>query len=66
MGNEPEYAATVAEDSNDSLQRRRKNRSKRKRKSRKHQKLMRNLGWLGGGLAVGLPVLAAMLYAMSR
>ena len=46
--------------------RRRKHRSKRKRRSRKQERLMRNLAWLGGGLAVGLPLLAAMLFAMSR
>lgn len=46
--------------------RRRRNRTKRKRRSRKREKLMRNLAWLGGGLAVGLPVLALILFAMSR
>jgi hypothetical protein len=50
----------------DAGERRRKHRHKRKRKSRKQEKLMRNVIWLGGGLAVGLPLLAAMLYAMSR
>ena len=45
---------------------RRKRRTKRKRKSRKRERLMRNLAWLGGGLALGLPLLAAMLLAMSR
>ena len=45
---------------------RRQRRTKRKRKSRKRERLMRNLAWLGGGLAVGLPLLAAVLFAMSR
>jgi hypothetical protein len=49
-----------------SRERGRKHRHKRKRKSRKQEKLLRNLVWLGGGLAAGLPLLAAMLYAMSR
>ena len=47
-------------------ERRRKHRTKRKRKSRKQERLLRNLAWLGGGLAMGLPILAAMLFAMSR
>lgn len=46
--------------------RRRKRHSKRKEKARKREKLVRNIAWLGGGLAVGLPLLAAMLYAMSQ
>ena len=46
-------------------ERRRKKRSKHKRKSRKQDKLVRNLVWFGGGVAVGLPLLAAMLFAMS-
>ena len=46
-----------------SREQRRKHRSKRK--SRKQEKLFRNLAWLVGGLAVGLPMLAATLYVIS-
>jgi hypothetical protein len=51
--------------SEDDARERRKHRTKRKRKSRKRERLVRNLAWLAGGLAVGLPLLAGMLYAMS-
>lgn len=57
----------VSHDAVDSArEERRKRRTKRKRKSRKRERLMRNLAWLGGGLALGLPLLAATLFAMSR
>ena len=43
----------------------RRMRKRRRRKSRRRQKLMYNLKWLFGGLAVGLPVLAFMLWFAS-
>jgi hypothetical protein len=62
-----EGAEQVGLEADDSArEQRRKHRSKHKRKSRKQERLLRNLAWLGGGLAVGLPLLAAMLYLMSH
>jgi hypothetical protein len=46
--------------------RRRGRAQKRKRMSRKHERLLHNLKWIGGGVAVGLPVLAALIYAVSQ
>lgn len=46
--------------------RRRKGRDKRKRKNRRRERLSYNLRWLLGGIAVGLPVLAVILYTTSR
>jgi ABC-type Fe3+ transport system permease subunit len=47
-------------------ERRRRHRSKRERRSRRNQKLIDNLVWLAGALAIGLPLLAVLLYALSR
>ena len=66
MGDGADSPAPDAGRDDDEHTRRRKIRSKRKRKSRKQERLLRNLAWLGGGLAIGLPILAAMLFAMSR
>ena len=46
--------------------RRRRNRHKRRRKNRKLERLWFNLRWLFGGLAVGLPVMAILIYMASR
>jgi hypothetical protein len=46
--------------------RRRRRRDKRKRKNRKREKLAYNLRWLLGGLAIGLPLLAVIIYTASR
>jgi hypothetical protein len=46
--------------------RRRSRSENRKRKNRKREKLMYNLSWALGGLAVGLPMLAIVLYLLSR
>ena len=43
-----------------------KRRTKRQRKNRKIDKLMFDLKWLFGGLAIGLPLLALLIYALSR
>jgi uncharacterized membrane protein len=41
-------------------------RRKRKRKDRKHERLIYNLRWLLGGLAVGLPLLALLIWLASN
>jgi hypothetical protein len=46
--------------------RRRRAKSGHRRKNRKRQRLFYNLGWLLGGLAIGLPLLALMLLFASR
>jgi hypothetical protein len=56
----------AAEGFDEAEPRHRRRRGKHKRKSRKHQRLMHNLRWFFGGLAVGLPLLAAVTYAASR
>jgi hypothetical protein len=45
---------------------RRRRRDKRKRTSRKREKLVSNLAWMAGGLAVGLPLLALTIYVASQ
>jgi hypothetical protein len=40
-------------------------RKKRKRKNRKREKLIYNVRWMVGGLIVGLPVLALMIWLAS-
>ena len=45
---------------------RRKRRETPKRKNRQRQRLIRNLVWLIGGLAIGLPILAVVLVGVSR
>ena len=40
-------------------------RKKRKRKNRKREKLIYNVRWLLGGLAVGLPLLALLIWLAS-
>lgn len=45
---------------------RKERRDKRRRKNRKREKLIYNLSWVLGGLAVGLPMLAIVLYLLSR
>ena len=44
---------------------RRRARKKRMRKSRRREKLIYNLKWLFGGLAVGLPVLVFVIWFAS-
>ena len=46
--------------------RRRRSKLKHRRRNRKREGLMLNLKWLLGGLAIGLPVLAAVTYVASR
>jgi hypothetical protein len=46
--------------------RRRRSKNITKRKNRERQRLCYNLGWLLGGLAIGLPVLAMLLFVVSR
>jgi hypothetical protein len=45
---------------------RKERRDKRRRRNRKREKLFYNLSWVLGGLAVGLPMLAIVLYLLSR
>ena len=40
-------------------------RKKRRRKNRKRERLIYNLRWLLGGLAVGLPLLALLIWLAS-
>ena len=46
--------------------RRRRSKSESKRKNKKRQQLFYNLCWLFGGLAIGLPLLAMLLFVLSR
>jgi hypothetical protein len=46
--------------------RRRRSRQKHRRKSRRMEMLLGNLGWAAGGVAVGLPLLAILIYFASR
>ena len=61
-----ESSFETADDAEDVGERRRRRRDRRKRKNIRRSKLLYNLAWLAGGLAVGLPLLAGMLYIMSR
>jgi hypothetical protein len=54
------------ERSESSHDRRRRPRSKQTSKPRKRSKLADNLIWFAGGLAIGLPLLAVLLFALSR
>jgi hypothetical protein len=40
-------------------------RKKRKRTNRNRERLLYNLRWLAGGLALGMPLLALLLWATS-
>jgi hypothetical protein len=56
----------MPEGGRESSSNRRQRREKRRRRNRKREKLFYNLSWLLGGLAVGLPMLAIVLYLLSR
>jgi hypothetical protein len=45
---------------------RKERREKRRRKNRRREKLFYNLSWILGGLGLGLPMLALVLYFLSR
>jgi hypothetical protein len=45
--------------------RRRRSKGESSRKNKKRQRLFYNLGWLLGGLAIGLPLLAVLLFIAS-
>ena len=45
---------------------RKERRAKRRRKNRKLEKLLYDLSWVLGGLAVGRPPMAIVLYLLSR
>jgi hypothetical protein len=44
---------------------RRRKRNRHRRKNRKLQKLLENLGWMAGGIAIGVPLLAVFIYFAS-
>lgn len=46
--------------------RRRRRGAKHKRKNHRRANLIYNLAWVLGGLAVGLPLLGMLIYALSR
>ncbi|MBO0748893.1 MAG: hypothetical protein J2O44_00480 [Porphyrobacter sp.] len=56
----------MAAEPEEARERRRRRRGKRKRRNHKRSNLLYNLGWVVGGLAVGLPLLAIMIYALAR
>jgi hypothetical protein len=46
--------------------RRRRSRHKHRRKNRRLEKVLYDLRWMAGGIAIGLPLLAALIYFASR
>jgi hypothetical protein len=56
----------MPEGTNHSSTRRKVRRAKRRRRNRKLEKMVYDLSWLLGGLAIGLPLLGIVLYLLSR